>query len=244
LTGDGVNDVLALKTSDCSVAMASGSDVACQVSQLVLLDSNFASMPSVVLEGRRVINNIERSASLFIVKNVFSLLLAITTLIISVPYPLTPAQLSLVNVLTIGVPSFVLAMAPDKNLVHGRFIKNVLRRALPAGITDYLAVFASILIGQRLGLDNDMLATTTTVIMGAVGFMMLFTACRPFTVINRILLITMLAGFVLALIFLRAFSGVALPGKAFWMLVIIIAACVPVMFLLTKLLQRLLADRR
>ena len=245
MTGDGVNDVLALKTSDCSVAMASGSDVACQVSQLVLLDSNFASMPSVVLEGRRVINNIERSASLFIVKNVFSLLLAITTLIISVPYPLTPAQLSLVNVLTIGVPSFVLAMAPDKNLVHGRFIKNVLRRALPAGITDYLAVFASILIGQRLGLDNDMLATTTTVIMGAVGFMMLFTACRPFTVINRILLITMLAGFVLALIFLRGFFGlVALPGKAFWMLVIIIAACVPVMFLLTKLLQRLLADRR
>ncbi len=198
-----------------------------------------------MLEGRRVINNIERSASLFIVKNVFSLLLAITTLIISVPYPLTPAQLSLVNVLTIGVPSFVLAMAPDKNLVHGRFIKNVLRRALPAGITDYLAVFASILIGQRLGLDNDMLATTTTVIMGAVGFMMLFTACRPFTVINRILLITMLAGFVLALIFLRGFFGlVALPGKAFWMLVIIIAACVPVMFLLTKLLQRLLADRR
>ncbi|MBQ8975315.1 MAG: HAD-IC family P-type ATPase [Oscillospiraceae bacterium] len=244
MTGDGVNDVLALKAADCSVAMASGSDVACQVSQLVLLDSNFASMPSVVLEGRRVINNIERSASLFIVKNVFSLLLAITTLIISVPYPITPAQLSLVTALTIGVPSFVLALAPDKELVHGRFIKNVLRRALPAGITDYLAVLISLLIAQRLGFDSGITATTTTIIMAAVGFMMLFTACRPFTTVNRALFIAMVAGFVLSLIFLSGFFGLtALPGKAVLMLAVIIAACVPVMYVLTKLVQRLLGGR-
>ena len=241
MTGDGVNDVLALKASDCSVAMASGSDVACQASQLVLLNSDFSAMPSVVLEGRRVINNIERSASLFIVKNIFSLLLSITTLLIAVPYPLTPNQLSLINVCTIGIPSFILALAPDKNLVRGTFIRNVMRRALPAGLTDYLAVLASLLVSQKLGLGNEIAATTTTVIMGAVGFMMLFIVCRPWTLINRALFISMAVLFVVGLLVLPGFFNLApLPGKAVWMLVIIIAACVPVLFCLTKLVQKVL----
>ncbi|MFR2464784.1 MAG: cation-translocating P-type ATPase, partial [Clostridia bacterium] len=126
MTGDGVNDVLALKDADCSIAMASGSDAACHVSQLVLLDSNFASMPHVVMEGRRVVNNIERAASLFLVKNIFSFLLAIITLFAALPYPVTPVQLSLVSSLTIGVPSFFLALEPNKNIVKGHFLRNVL----------------------------------------------------------------------------------------------------------------------
>ncbi len=121
MTGDGVNDVLALKEADCSIAMASGSDVACQVSHIVLLDSNFASMPSVVAEGRRVINNIERSASLYLVKNIFSFFLAFFTLFATLPYPFSPAQLTLVSAVTIGIPSFILAMEPNESLVKENF---------------------------------------------------------------------------------------------------------------------------
>ncbi|MEF9971219.1 MAG: cation-translocating P-type ATPase, partial [Oscillospiraceae bacterium] len=128
MTGDGVNDVLALKEADCSVAMASGSDVACQVSHVVLLDSNFGAMPSVVMEGRRVINNIERSAALFLVKNISSFVMALISLVFTFTYPVTPAQLSLVSVLTIGIPSFVLAMEPNNSLVKGNFMRNVLYR--------------------------------------------------------------------------------------------------------------------
>ncbi|MBR6518523.1 MAG: HAD-IC family P-type ATPase, partial [Oscillospiraceae bacterium] len=114
MTGDGVNDILAMKDADCSIAMASGSEVASQVAQLVLMDSKFSSMPSVVMEGRRVINNIERSASLFLVKNMFSFLLSIVTLLFALTYPLAPSQLTLVNMTTIGIPSFILAMEFNK----------------------------------------------------------------------------------------------------------------------------------
>jgi cation-transporting ATPase E len=230
MTGDGVNDVLALKAADCSVAMASGSDVACQASQLVLMDSNFSAMPSVVMEGRRVINNIERSASLFIVKNVFSLLLAITTLIISVPYPITPSQLSLINVMTIGIPSFVLALAPDRSLVRGKFIKNILIRALPAGITDYLAVFAALEIAQKMGYSSDVTATMATIIMGAVGFFMLFTVCRPFTLINKALH--------------SFFELTAIPWSAVGIVAGIIVLCVPVMYIITVIIRRCLGKVR
>ena len=118
MTGDGVNDVLALKDADCSVAMASGSDAAAQASQLVLLDSNFACMPSVVMEGRRVVNNIERSASLFLVKNIFSFLLSLFSVCFMINYPLEPSQISLISMFTIGVPAFFLALQPNKNIIQ------------------------------------------------------------------------------------------------------------------------------
>ena len=108
MTGDGVNDVLALKDADCSIAMASGSEAAAQAAQVVLLESDFSKMPSVVLEGRRVVNNIERSASLFLVKNIFSFIMALCSIIAAVTYPLEPAQISLIAMFTIGIPSFFL----------------------------------------------------------------------------------------------------------------------------------------
>jgi cation-transporting ATPase E len=155
MTGDGVNDVLALKEADCAIAMASGSDVASQSSHIVLLDSNFASMPSVVLEGRRVINNIERAASLFLVKNIFSFLLALVSLFFALPYPVSPAQLSLVSTLTIGIPSFILAMEPNESLVSGRFITNIIYRALPAGITNLLLVLGILLFQIGFAIPNE-----------------------------------------------------------------------------------------
>lgn len=133
MTGDGVNDVLALKDADCGIAMASGAQAASQVAQLVLLDSDFAALPGVVAEGRRVINNIQRSASLFLVKNIFSFLLSIVALALPLAYPFQPLQLSLVTFATIGAPAFFLALEPNHELVHGKFMRNVLRKALPAG---------------------------------------------------------------------------------------------------------------
>ena len=126
MTGDGVNDVLALKEADCSIAMAAGSDAARSVSQLVLLDSNFSSMPKVVAEGRRSINNIQRSSTLFIVKTIFSTILAILFLFLTAPFPFQPIQLTLVNACTIGIPSFILALEPNKERIKGIFILNIL----------------------------------------------------------------------------------------------------------------------
>ena len=140
MTGDGVNDILAMKDADCSVAMASGSDAAAQAAQVVLLESDFSKMPSVVLEGRRVVNNIQRSASLFLVKNIFSFLLSIFSAVFMITYPLEPSQVSLISMFTIGVPGFFLAMETNKSRIKGNFLANVLLRALPAGLTDVVAV--------------------------------------------------------------------------------------------------------
>ena len=130
MTGDGVNDVLALKEADCSIAMASGSDATRNVAELVLLDSNFASMPEIVLEGRRTINNIERSATLFLVKTIYASILAIIFLFVNMPYPFMPIQLTLISTVTIGIPSFVLALEPNKERIKGKFLRNVISRAL------------------------------------------------------------------------------------------------------------------
>ena len=180
MTGDGVNDVLALREADCSVAMASGSAAAGQVANIVLLHSDFSAMPSVVAEGRRIINNIERSASLYIVKNIFSFALALITLFFTLPYPFAPSQLTLVNMMTIGAPSFVLAMEPNTRRVCGRFMKNVISRALPAAISDLVLVLAAIAVYTLCGLNSDALSTVTTLIMGAVGLNVVDRVCRPY----------------------------------------------------------------
>ena len=182
MTGDGVNDILALKDADCSVAMASGSDAAAQVSELVLLESDFACMPSVVMEGRRVVNNIERSASLFLVKNLFSFLLALFSLCFRVSYPLEPAQVSLISMFTIGIPAFFLAMQPDKSRIRGHFLANVLIRALPAGLTDFLVVGALVVFGQVFGVDAEDISTACTMLLAIVGFMILYHISKPMNV--------------------------------------------------------------
>ena len=201
MTGDGVNDVLALREADCSIAMASGSSVACQASHIVLLDSDFASMPSVVAEGRRVINNIERSASLYLVKNIFTFILAITTLIFTLPYPYSPAQLSLVNAITIGIPSFILAMEPNEERISGHFLGNVLKRALPAALTDYLLVLGVMLFYLVFRLEDGMLSTISTGIMGVVGLMMVFRTSKPFNALRIVMLSLLIVAFTVCYFF-------------------------------------------
>ncbi|NCB50806.1 MAG: HAD family hydrolase [Clostridia bacterium] len=235
MTGDGVNDVLALKEADCSIAMASGSDAASQVSHIVLLDSNFASMPSVVAEGRRVINNIERSATLFLVKNIFSFTLAVITLIFTLPYPVTAAQMSLVNALTIGIPGFVLAMEPNTSLVKGRFLPNVLYRALPGGITDLLLILGVILFCVVFGLESGMMSTICTVVLGVVGLLMVHRTSLPYNLLRKTLIVGLSVTFGFCAIFLKnlfTLSSIDFSG----MLVLIVFAMLawPTLNLLTK----------
>ena len=189
MTGDGVNDVLALKEADCSIAMASGSDVASQASHIVLLDSNFASMPSVVAEGRRVINNIELSASLYLWKNIFTFCLALITLAFTLPYPYSPAQMALVNGLTIGFPSFVLALEPNEDLISGRFLRNVIHRALPTAMTDLVLVIGIMLFYLAFNINDGLLSTICTGVMGIVGLMMVFRTSQPFNTIRKVMFV-------------------------------------------------------
>ena len=179
MTGDGVNDVLALKDADCGIAMASGAEAACQVAQVVLLDSNFASMPQVVQEGRRVINNIQRAAALYLVKNIMSLFLSLINLFAGFPYPFIPIQLTLISALTIGAPSFVLALEPNHEIVKGRFMTNVLRRALPGGLTNVLLILGIELFTLAFSFERVTLSTLATVIMGEVGLLVLYYISRP-----------------------------------------------------------------
>ena len=202
MTGDGVNDVLALKDADCSVAMASGSDAAAQASQLVLLESNFSCMPSVVLEGRRVVNNIERSASLFLVKNIFSFLLAIFSMAFMLSYPLQPSQISLIGMLTIGTPAFLLAMEPNKKMISGHFITNVLLKALPAGLTDVLIVGFLTVFGNQFELSTEEVSTTATLLLAIVGLMILFKISSPMNKFRWFIWIGMIAGLIFCCIFL------------------------------------------
>ncbi len=182
MTGDGVNDVLALKDADCSVAMASGSDAAVQAAQVVLLKSDFSKMPSVVMEGRRVVNNIQRSASLFLVKNIFSFLLSLFSVLWGMSYPLEPSQVSLISMFTIGVPGFLLAFQPNKERIQGNFLANVFLKALPAGLTDVIMVGALAVFGAEFGVDSVSISTACTMLLLIVGFIILYNVCSPINI--------------------------------------------------------------
>lgn len=178
MTGDGVNDVLALKASDCSIAMANGSDAAKNVSQLVLLDSNFASMPKVVAEGRRTINNLQRSASLFLVKTIYSTILALMFLLMSDVYPFIPIQLSLISVVTIGIPSFILALEPNNERVKGNFLRQVISKALPSGLCVAINIFILAMLNRNgIILDKDF-SSLCVISTGMCGLILLFKLCK------------------------------------------------------------------
>ena len=187
MTGDGVNDLLAMKQADCSIAMASGAQAASQAASMVLLESDFSAMPGIVDEGRRVINNIQRSAALFLVKNIFSALLCLISFATRWSYPFAPIHLTLISSLTIGIPSFFLAMEPNYARIRGRFLPNVLRRALPGGLTNVLAVVLAQFLAPALGVSPEQLPTVCAGILGAVGLLVLFQVCRPFGFFRKLL---------------------------------------------------------
>ena len=238
MTGDGVNDVLALKDADCSVAMASGSDAAVQASQVVLLESDFSRMPEVVLEGRRVVNNIQRSASLFLVKNIFSFLLAIFSAVFMITYPLEPSQVSLISMYTIGIPAFFLALQPNRDIIKGHFLTNVFLKALPAGLTDVLAVGALVVFGQTFGVASKDISTAATMLLAIVGFMILYRICQPMNALRMIVWIGCVIGLLGCSIFLpQLFAITGMSKKCIMLFVVFSIATEPVLRYLTKLIE-------
>ncbi|MBR3164294.1 HAD-IC family P-type ATPase [Candidatus Saccharibacteria bacterium] len=179
MTGDGVNDILALREANCSIAMASGSEAAVQASKLVLMESDFSKMPEVVYEGRRVVNNLERSGSLFLVKNVFSLLTALIAIIFGIAYPLVPAQVSMISFFTIGMPAFLLSQLPNTDLIRGNFVRNILFRAIPGGLTDAIIVALMMFFGRILAFQENEISTASTALLAIVGIIMVYRAAKP-----------------------------------------------------------------
>lgn len=239
MTGDGVNDVLALKDADCSIAMASGSDAAAQASQLVLLESDFSCMPEVVLEGRRVVNNIQRSASLFLVKNIFSFLLSVASVVFMFTYPLEPSQVSLISMFTIGVPAFFLALEPNKNMIKGHFLTNVLLKALPAALTDALAVAALVIFGRTFDVSSTDISTAATMLLAIVGFMILYKISAPMNKIRFSIVSGCIAGLLFCSIFLKDLFAITSMTKECIMLFVVFAiATEPMLRYLTTLVEK------
>ena len=200
MTGDGVNDVLALKESDCSIAMASGSEAARNVSELVLLNSDFESIPEIIAEGRRTINNVERSASLFLTKTTYATLLAILFLFVSFDYPFEPIQLSLISTVTIGIPAFVLALEPNYSMVEGNFFLNILKKSLPGGLTTVINVIFVILISKIFNLNSEIISTMSVILVSMTGFILLFKICYKFNKLRISLFIVLIILFLSCII--------------------------------------------
>ncbi|MDE7216395.1 MAG: cation-translocating P-type ATPase, partial [Clostridia bacterium] len=234
MTGDGVNDVMALKEADCSIAMASGSDASRNVAQLVLLDSDFSSLPSVVSEGRRVINNIERASSLFLVKTTFSAVLSLLLIIFQFStYPFEPIQLTLINALFVGVPSFILALEPNDRRVKGNFLSKVFKRALPAGLTVAFAIILVCWMYKDIGFDvSPQISTMSVFITASVSFVVLVQVCMPYTKDKIFMLALLLVAFIFAVsnsFLSEKFSLVSLYPDMILRLVLIIICILPIM---------------
>lgn len=209
MTGDGVNDILALRDADCSIAMASGSEAASNAAQLVLMDSDFSKMPFVVLEGRRVVNNIIKTATLYLTKNIFSLLLAMFSMISVLQYPLKPSQITLISIFTIGLPSFVLSLEPNKDKIKGSFLGNVFKMATPAGITVFLSVSCLLVFGQVLELKESSISTAASALVALVEFMILAKVAQPMDKLHMSMMIVMVVGFAYAIVFHNELFGIS-----------------------------------
>ncbi len=225
MTGDGVNDVLALKKADCSIAMASGSDAAKNVSQLVLLDSNFASMPEVVAEGRRTINNVERSASLLLIKTIFTCILVVICIFMKSEYFYLPIHLSLITTCTISIPSFVLALEPNHNRVRGNFMLKVVGKSLPAALTVVFNVVMIVLFRNQFNIDGNLTSTLIVIMTGTTGFIFLSRLCRPFNWFRGGLFFALVSLFIYIVMFQSEFFDLSQVNFNTLLLYIVFAIC-------------------
>lgn len=209
MVGDGANDVMALKEADCSIAMQSGSDAARCASQLVLLDSNFAAMPKIVAEGRRTINNIERSAVLYLSKTIYATILAFIFLFINCAYPFQPIQLTLIGSLTIGIPSFILALEPNHELVYGSFLTNVLKKAIPGGISVIVNVIIGLILSYFFDLSKEDTSTLCTILAAVAAMIILLDVCRPFDRLRTIMFLMLSYMMIFALNIAKHLFGIS-----------------------------------
>ena len=236
MTGDGVNDVLALKEADCSVAMAAGSDAARNVAEIVLVDNDFASMPAVVAEGRRSINNLQRSAALFLTKTLFSMGLAALCIAFP-PYPFEPIQMTLINFFCIGAPGFVLGLEPNNARVAGSFLTNVLKRALPASIAVILAAGLDIAVANLLGFDQLTLSTMCLVTSCAVSVSLIWRISQPLTPLRTVLFVFVVAGILTGIIAFPKLLSIARlsPSVVVALLAIVVVTCSIFFWLATRM---------
>ena len=236
MTGDGVNDILALKEADCSIAIAAGSDAARSVSQLVLLDSNFSSMPSVVAEGRRVVNNIQKSSSLFLMKTIFAISIAIFVLCMNKTYPFSPIQFILLEMFVIGLPSFFLALQPNINRIKGKFLSNLLKNALPAGICLFSVTIAMYIYQIFTGIRTEVLVTMASLAIIVVGFIALFRMCRPFNWFKSMMYIICLSICITCIVCIpELFRYVSISYTDVLFLIVVCQASYPLYVILNKI---------
>ncbi|MFG3272892.1 HAD-IC family P-type ATPase [Streptomyces luteogriseus] len=244
MTGDGVNDVLALKDADIGVAMGSGSEATRAVAQIVLLNNSFATLPSVVAEGRRVIGNITRVATLFLVKTVYSVLLAVLVVCSQVEYPFLPRHLTLLSTLTIGIPAFFLALAPNRERAQPHFVRRVMRYAIPGGVVAAVATFATYLLAREHytgpgALDAETSAATLTLFL--ISMWVLAIIARPYTWWRVALVAAMAGAFLLVLVvpWLQHFFALKLVGVTMpWTAVGIAAVAAAALELLWRWVDR------
>lgn len=243
MTGDGVNDVLSLKEADCSIAMASGSDATKNCSELVLLDSNFASMPKIVAEGRRTINNIERSATLFLVKTIYAFILALIFLVAKMPYPFMPIQLSLISMVTIGIPSFILALEPNKEIIKGHFLQNVISKAIPTAVTVVFNIIIIAIVSFKMNIDTKVYSSLCVILTAFSGMLLLSSLCKPLDIfriknnktgktyvsqgIRTALFYSMILIFVLEITVLSNLFSIVIPQNLYYLTAIfMVIACI------------------
>ena len=239
-----VNDVLALKEADCSVAMAAGSDAARNVAEIVLVDNDFASMPAVVAEGRRSINNLQRSASLFLTKTLFSMGLAALCIALP-PYPFEPIQMTLINFFCIGAPGFVLGLEPNNARVKGAFLSNVLKRALPASIAVILAAALDIFVARVFGFSQLTLSTMCLLTSCAASVSLIWRISQPLTPLRVVLFVFVVAGILVGVIGFPELLSIAnlSMGQMVILAVIVVFTC-SVFFKLATMMDSLKPRRR
>lgn len=253
MTGDGVNDVLALKAADCSIAMQNGSDATKNVAQLVLLDSNFASMPKVVAEGRRTINNIQRSASLFLVKTIYSTILALMFLFMGEAYPFVPIQLTLISTVTIGIPSFILALEPNKARVKGNFLRNVISKSLPTGITVALNILIISILNKCNIISNEYYSSLCVIATSICGLILLFTLTKsrknedtifPFSIFRMLIALSMSALLIFGVTYLGKFFNIAYIVPILDKIAFIVIGSIIIFIILNLIFTRTLIIRK
>lgn len=230
MTGDGVNDVLALKEADCSVAMASGSDAARNVSQLVLVNNDFASMPDVVAEGRRTINNLERSSSLYLVKTIYSVILSVFFIFFHMSYPFEPIQLTLIGAFTVGLPSFVLALQPNKNIIKGNFTFNIISRALPAALCVIVNIIVIAIISPHFTISESEFSTISVYMTALSCMLLVFRLSLPLNALRSVMLIVCSSAVVLGSIFFGQFFSLTALSFEGIVILVVFAICTVVIF--------------
>lgn len=239
MTGDGVNDIIALKEADCSIAMASGSDAARNVSQLILLDSDFASMPKIVAEGRRTINNLERSAALFLTKTIYSTFLAILFVFMNKQYPFMPIQLSLIALVCIGIPSFILALEPNKQRIKGTFLGNVLGKSIPTAVTVISNILIVLFVNSKQNLPAEVYSTICVILTVLAGFLLLIKISIPFNIVRGILLPTLILIFTACCTIFTDWFAVVLPQEYVFLTIMLSLATICNFILLNLVLSQI-----